>query len=180
MIEDKSYRTTPSRETKELCLRAPQPEDGRRVHEAVRAWGGLDLNSPYAYLLTCDRFGEQGCIAERDGLLLGFVVGLALPTAPTTLFVWQVGVAPEARGQRLAGQLIDTILEREPTRFDFVEAHVGPRNQSSMRLFEGLARRYHADFEVRDAYPASWFPPGHDAEQLVRVGPLHAVRKTLE
>lgn len=145
------------------------------MYQAVRAWGGLDLNSPYAYLLACDRFGAQSCVAERDGELLGFVVGLVSPKAPSALFVWQVAAAPTARGQGLAGRLIDAVLRRDPDRYAWLEAHVGHRNQPSMRLFEGLARRHHARLEVRDAYPASWFPPGHDAEQLVRIGPLPAV-----
>jgi diaminobutyrate acetyltransferase len=172
MIENESYRTTPSSGTSGLDFRAPKAEDGRDVYEAVRSWGGLDLNSPYAYLLACDRFAAQCCVAERDGQLVGFLVGLASPQASDTLFVWQVGVSPALRGQRLAGRLIDSILGRDPRRYAFVEAHVGPNNQSSMRLFEGVARQHDTRFEVRDHYPASWFPAGHDAEQLVRVGPL--------
>lgn len=150
------------------------------MYDAVRAWGGLDVNSPYAYLLACDRYGAQSCIAERHGQLLGFVVGLVSPQSPFTLFVWQVGVAPAARGQGLAGRLIDAILQRDPKRYGWVEAHVGHRNHSSMRLFEGLAHRHHTSLMVREAYPASWFPSGHDAEQLVRVGPLSAVPEPQE
>jgi len=174
MIENESYRTAPSERTQGLVFYAPQPEDGRRVYEAVRTWGGLDLNSPYAYLLACDRFAEQSCVAELNGELVGFLVGLASPQAPDTLFVWQVGVSPTLRGQRLGRRLIAAVLGRAPQRFAFVEAHVGPNNQSSMRLFEGVARQYDTRFESRDDYPASWFPSGHDAEQLVRVGPLGA------
>ncbi|MCA9577456.1 MAG: diaminobutyrate acetyltransferase [Sandaracinaceae bacterium] len=145
------------------------------MYDAVCAWGGLDQNSAYAYLLACDRFAMQSALAERGDELLGFVVGLSFPETQDALFVWQVGVSPAARGQHLASRLIDAILECGSGRYRVVEAHVGPHNQASMRLFQGLARRHHTDFQVRDDYPADWFPKGHDAERLVRIGPLGPV-----
>ena len=161
-----------------VTLGAPCARDGQRVYEAVRSWGGLDVNSAYAYLLACDRFAGQCSLAQQDGRLLGFVVGLAPSDAPHTLFVWQVAVSPAGRGLGLASRLIDDILARDPARYRFVEAHVGPNNQASMRLFEGLARRYDAPFEAREDYPAAWFPDGHDAECLVRIGPLREQGET--
>ena len=64
MIVDKSSRAAPA-PSAGVRLRQPRPEDGRRVYDAVCAWGGLDQNSAYAYLLACDRFAMQSALAER-------------------------------------------------------------------------------------------------------------------
>jgi diaminobutyrate acetyltransferase len=165
---DACAQTRPS-----LNLRPPRAADGCRVFEAVSCWGGLDRNSAYAYLLLCDRFAGQSVVAEHDGRLVGFVLGIQFPDTPGTLFVWQVGVAPELRGQGLAGRLIDAALAGCPGAPRTLEAHVGTSNSASERLFRGVALRHGGRFEAREDYPSGWFPPGHDAEQLIRIELAH-------
>ena len=174
MIGNESQRTPAVHAPQGVLLRAPSAQDGHRIYGALKLWGGLDLNSTYACLLMCDRFAAQSALAEVEGQLVGFVVGLATCEAPGALFVWQVGVAPEMRGQRIGRTLIDHILKRDTARYRYVEAHVGPNNAASMRLFESIARDLKAPFAAHEDYPAAWFPAGHDAEHLVRIGPLPA------
>lgn len=136
----------------------------------VQREGGLELNSAYAYIMLCERFRDYCVIAERDDALLGFILGLVSPRAPDTLFIWQIGVAREARGQGLGARMLDALITEQRPRF--VEAHVAVGNGPSERLFRGLARRHGVSLDLGAGLIAAWFPEAHADEQLFRIGPF--------
>jgi diaminobutyrate acetyltransferase len=141
----------------------------------VREAGVLDLNSSYAYLLLADRFGDTSVVAEHEGRILGFVAGFLPPRQPDTVFVWQIGVSPEARGlglgRRLLGRLVDLPGCRDVS---FLETTITPSNEASERLFRSFARHNRADVDVRAGYTTPLFPDGKEQERLFRIGPLAA------
>ncbi|HEX5947157.1 MAG TPA: diaminobutyrate acetyltransferase [Acidimicrobiales bacterium] len=151
-------------------MRPPTPHDGQalwRLADEV----GLDLNSPYFYVLWGDRFAGTSTVAETGtGEVAGFVAGLQVPGDPGTLFVWQIGVAPAARRTGLAGRMLDELIGRTGARW--LEATVTPANEASAALFTGVAGRRDAELVVSPAYGADLFPPAHEAELLYRIGPL--------
>jgi L-2,4-diaminobutyric acid acetyltransferase len=155
-----------------MRLRHPRADDAAAVWRLVRDTASLDLNSPYAYLLLCTHFRDGCVLAERDGRLLGAVLGYRLPGDEERYFVWQVAVAAEARGQGLARRLVGAALAAAETTPRWLEATVTPDNVASLALFRGLARRLDAPCRERAGFPAALFPETHDDEQLVRVGPL--------
>ena len=141
----------------------------------VEESGVLDPNSAYCYLLLATRFRDTCVVAaDEGGELLGFVTGFVPPARPDTLFVWQIGVAAGARGRGLGRRMIEEVLARDPCRgVRFVEATVTPSNTASQRLFEGLARRAGSVCRVERGFEPAEFPdPGHEPEQLFRIGPL--------
>ncbi len=155
-------------------LRAPRAEDGSAIWRLVRDGGSLDLNSPYLYLLICTDFAATSIVAaDADDAPVGFVAAYRPPADPKAAFVWQVGVAPAARGQGLAKRLIKGMLARDANR-DATEltATVTPSNQASMALFHGVARDLGAQVTERERFAASLFPEGHEAERELRIGPL--------
>lgn len=132
---------------------------------------GLDLNSPYAYVMWGDHFARSSTVAEDgEGAIVGFVTGFIPPDAADTLFVWQVGVAERARGQGVGGQMLDDLLTRHSVRW--LEATVTPSNEASAALFQGTALRHGAEVDRTTIYPADLFPGDHEAEVLFRIGPL--------
>lgn len=166
-----------------LRFRHPSPSDGASMH-SLAASVGLDLNSPYAYLMWADHFSATSLVAERGdgrapdaatadggssavGMLLGFLV----PRRPDTLFVWQVGVGDEARGRGVASQMLDLLLDE--LGVSWLEATVTPDNEASAALFRSVATSRGATVDEHVAYEASQFPGEHEAEVLFRVGPLH-------
>jgi L-2,4-diaminobutyric acid acetyltransferase len=153
-------------------LRHPTLADGAAIYELVREGGGLDLNTPYAYLLLADRFAATSTVAEDpSGSLAGTVLAFRPPEDPTTLFVWQVGVHPAHRGEGLAARMLHELLRL--TAVDHLEATVTPSNTASDRLFRGVARDLDVPCEVTAWAAAEDFPGGgHEREDRYRIGPL--------
>lgn len=154
-----------------IRLRRPDVRDGAVMWRMAKG-SGLDLNSPYAYLMWCDQFAGTSVMAEVDGWPAGFVTGFQPPGREDVLFVWQVTVVDEHQGLGLASRMLDTLLERLPG-VSVVEATVTPSNTASQRLFRSLARRHGASCSETPYLPSDCFPaPGHEPEVLFRIGPI--------
>lgn len=161
------------------ALRHPTPDDAAAIHELVVTDGVLDPNSVYCYLLICRDFAATSLVATDDAGLAGFVAGYRPPARPTTLFVWQIGVAPRARRQGL-GQLLLHRLLAAPGCADveFVEATITPSNGGSRRLFTRLAESIGAGWQEGPGFAAGLFGDGdrpgrqHEEERCFRIGPL--------
>lgn len=134
--------------------------------------GNLDLNSSYSYILWCDKFADSSIVAVKDEEVVGFVQGFTSERQKSTLFVWQVAVSKEARGEGLATRMIEALLEQ--TDVNYLEATVTPSNVPSNSLFKSLARSYHSDYEIKDYIDEEDFPSTEDKEEekLYRIGPI--------
>lgn len=128
---------------------------------------GLDLNSPYAYIMWSDHHATTSLVAVHDDDVVGFVLGFCLPAEPDTLFVWQIGVDERVRGEGIAGQMLDVLVTRvAPT---VVEATVTPDNAASTALFRALGARHGTTVIQSAAYEEDLFPAGHAAEIRLRI-----------
>ena len=156
----------------ELVLREPTVADGGQMWRLARDSGGLDLNTSYAYLLFARDFAPTCRIATLAGEPAGFVLGYLRPSAPDTLFVWQVATSPHARGRSLASAMLRDLLTSTEARF--VEATITTDNLASHRLFRSLTKG-HEGAEVREEplFGEDVFPDNQPAENLVRVGPFN-------
>ncbi len=162
-----------------IVLRAPVAEDAADLHQLVADCPPLDPNSLYCNLLHCSHFsGTSVAAVRRDEQgkerLVGFISGYIPPGQPDTLFVWQVAVAREARGQRLAARMLDSILER-PVCSDvrYIDTTITPGNQASWGLFESWAREHDAPTSSRVHFERErHFRGRHDDEHLMRIGPF--------
>jgi L-2,4-diaminobutyric acid acetyltransferase len=158
-------------------FRHPTVADGLRIWHLIGEAGTLDRNSTYAYLAICRDFADTCLVAspaDATTPLLGFVTGYLPPAHPDTLFIWQIGVAPHARGLGLAGRLLRRLL-RAPAcdNVRFLITNVTPSNAASRALFGGLARRLGATLGEEEGFPGSLFPEAnHEPERLLRIGPF--------
>ncbi len=155
-------------------FRRPRAADGATLWRLARAGGTLEVNSPYTYILLSDHFADTCVIAERDGMPTGFVAGYMIPDRNDTVFVWQIGVAPEARGRGLAKALLAALLEQtSKLGVRYLEATVTPSNKASEALFRAFARDHDAPCSLDPGYTEDLFPGGaHEAERCFRIGPL--------
>jgi L-2,4-diaminobutyric acid acetyltransferase len=121
-----------------------------------------------------DEFGDASIVAERDGELMGFVVGLCPPRRPDTVFVWQVGVMPNARGLGLGRKLLDKLVDIDgANHVRYLEATVTPTNEASRGLFTSFARHRDAECKVTEGYTSEDFQPlDHEPEERFRIGPF--------
>lgn len=154
----------------DLELRPPTVGDGAALARLAREAGDLDVNSSYAYVLWCRDFATTSVIAVTDDRPVGFVTGYRRPLEPSALFVWQVAVDPAHRGARVARRMLDALVDRvEPAH---VEATVTADNAASQALFTSFARRRGVDVARSPLFERADFPEPHDAEELLRIGPL--------
>lgn len=162
-------------------IRAPRASDAGRIWSLIPAIGNLERNSAYAYLLLCTHFAPTSLVAERGDSIAGFVLGYRPPTDASALFVWQVGVAPDARGQGLGGKMFEALLARpECADVRYLTATVSPDNAASLALFRGFARRRGVACEEHTWFPGELFPEPHPDENLLRIGPLVGARSKEE
>lgn len=157
-----------------MRLRSPDATDGRRVHALVEACPPLDVNSRYCYLLLCTHFSGTCTVAEVGGRLVGFQSGYRKPEDPGVLFIWQICVAPEARGNGIAKQMLRSLIQRAPAgSIRALHQSVGSENAASRALFESLAREFRAPMREELLFgPAHFGTSGHANEYLIEIGPF--------
>jgi len=150
-----------------LSFRFPEPTDGKSMWELAEQ-AGLDVNSPYAYVMWAEYHRRTSLVAEDDAGLAGFVTGFAVPeTDLTTVFVWQIAVANDRRQRGIGARLLDELVVRTGARC--IEATVTPSNQASAALFRGLGARHGATPTEELAYGEHLFPGRHEAEIRFRI-----------
>lgn len=163
-------------EPDQFSFRSPTLSDAGRIRQLVADSGVLDENSEYCYLLLCRDFGETSLVAYQGDVLVGFVTAYRPPGRRDCLFVWQVGVHVQARGQGLASRLLERLVCQPGCRgIRSLEATVTPSNTASRRLFESFASRHQIPCLVQPGFPAKLFASaGHEDEDLFCIGPLPA------
>ncbi|MGV3655844.1 MAG: diaminobutyrate acetyltransferase [Noviherbaspirillum sp.] len=157
-----------------LILRPPRRRDGALLHDLVAACPPLDLNSRYAYLLLCEHHAPTSVIAERDGRMVGAITAYVPPQQPDTLFVWQVAVAAQMRGQHLGTRMLEYLLAHclQPRRLRWLETTISPGNLPSHNLFTHFAARHGAGCTTATLFAAEDFgQSGHEEERLYKIGP---------
>ena len=179
MTHSADHPSTPDQATgagSDLDIRPPAMEDGAAMWRIARDSGTLDLNTSYAYLLMARDFAATSRLAVGDGQGVGFVLGYLRPTAPETLFIWQIAVDASQRGKKVAGRLLDDLLAELP-EITTLETTITADNAASQRLFASFAERHGADEEVTDLIEEHHFPDdGHGAELLHRITGLQRGR----
>lgn len=127
------------------------------------------------YLLLVRDFADTCRVAVKDDEVVAFVLGYRRNEDPDTLFVWQVAVDDDHRGEGLASRLVDDLVEgnilaEEPVRY--VETTVTDDNTASRKLFSSFARRWETRLETAMLFEEEHFPDNHDAERLHTIGPI--------
>lgn len=152
-----------------MLFRKPRLTDGAALHRLIASCPPLDTNSLYCNLLQTLHFADSSVAAELDGELVGFVSGYLIPGREQELFVWQVAVAPESRGQGLALSMLNWLVDETKPRA--LETTITPDNEASWALFRALASKRNAVFTNAGIYfdSETIFNGEHDSEHLVRL-----------
>lgn len=152
-------------------FRRPRATDGVRVHDLIARCDPLDANSLYCNLLQCTQFAETSVIVERDEAIVGWVSGYVRPDRQDTLFIWQVAVAPEARGLGLGGRMVREILARDACeRITKINTTVTASNAPSRALFRRLAESLGASLAEYSCFDdVEHFGGRNPAEYLIEI-----------
>ncbi len=163
----------------DMIFRHPTAKDGSEIWRIVRESKVLDVNSSYCYLMMGEYFSKNCIVAEETASnsskkLAGFVVGFCPPEKPDTLFVWQVASDNGQRGKGLGKTLLLELLQRQDhDTVHYLEATISPSNTASHALFKAAAKSLGGMHQLSPLFPAEWFPPGHEEEDLCRIGPFN-------
>jgi len=160
-----------------LTMRKPSAEDGADVWRLIRDCGPLDDNSMYCNLLQCDHFAETCVIAELDGEIVGWVSGYIVPSAPDTLFVWQVAVDSKARGMGVAKKMLAELFAREVCDgVARLQTTITADNEASWALFNAFADRMDAPIDHEAHFEEeAHFDGAHETEFMVTIGEFGAL-----
>jgi len=153
--------------------RSPNKGDGAKIWSLVKDSGKLDVNSPYFYITMSHWFSDSCMIVEdiNSDALIGVVIGFRQPEHCDRLFIWQITVDQDYRGQGIALKLLDELACQSGA--DYVEATISPSNASSRRLFEKWAAMKKADITKSEGFGIELFPEyAHEKEDLYVIGPL--------
>lgn len=164
-----------------IQYRKPVLADAPAVAELVRDCPELDNNSQYAYILLCQHFAETCVVGENGERIVGFLSAYRPPPQRgTVVFVWQVAVHHSARGQGIAGSLLDELLKRDACAdVEYLDATITPSNEPSRALFRSLARRHETGCETSPLFSAELFggEEHHEPEDLFHIGPFQRSKK---
>lgn len=161
-----------------VAVRDAIMDEGGMIWEMARDAGGIDLNSPYAYMIQWRNFHQTCVVAEVYGKPAGFVMAHRVPNRPHVLFVWQVAVLPEFRGMGIGHRMLEELVERPAcTGVRVLEATVTPSNKASERLFSAFAEARDAEIDFGTGFAKSDFPDDEpqERERLLTVQPIHSV-----
>lgn len=155
-----------------VSLSHPTASDGAELYRIARDSRTLDVNSPYAYVLWCNDFGQSSVVARIEGEVAGFITGYRRPTQ--TFMVWQVAVDPKFRRRGLGVQMLewlaDAAAQYDPREL-IIETTVAPDNPASRAMFAKFAERRAMELEELPGFSAGLFPDDHEDEPLLRMTP---------
>ncbi|BBP43719.1 diaminobutyrate acetyltransferase [Thiosulfativibrio zosterae] len=128
----------------------------------------LDLNSSYLYFLQASHFADTCILAKQNNKIVGFISAYIRPDEANNLFIWQVAVAEEMRGQGLAKQLLNHLIMRPHlANIDTITTTISPSNLSSQAVFRKMAQHFNCDITVTSFLDSSIFGQDtHEAEDL--------------
>lgn len=155
-------------------FRSPHVADGHAVSTLISGCPPLDVNSTYCNLLQCSDFAGTCVVAERGSEILGWISGYRPPSHPDSFFVWQVAVAQTARGEGLAGRMLDWLIAQPAVAgARMLTTTVTADNAASWSLFTRFAKRHGAALERVPRFDRDLhFGGAHDTEWEARIAPL--------
>lgn len=154
-------------------IEQPTIDDGVGCWRLASESKVLDVNSKYAYLLWCRDFARTSTVARLGQRVLGFITGYRRPDDLRTLLVWQVAVHDSARGQGLAGRMLDALFD-QVDGVDHLETTITPDNSASIALFRAFARRRCAPVRTTELFGPDLLGEDHLPEHKYRIGPIQA------
>jgi predicted GNAT superfamily acetyltransferase len=94
-----------------IAIRGLRAQDYDAVIGVLDEWWGGRQMAPMLPRLFFDHFHGSGLAAERDGRLVGFLVGFRSQAEPGIAYIHFVGVSPELRGRGVGRTLYERFFE---------------------------------------------------------------------
>ena len=161
-----------------IQIKSPDSDYGYQISELIKNSPPLDLNSTYLYFIQSHYFNKTCAIAVNEvDKVIGFVSGFQDPKKSDTLFIWQVAISKDARGNGIASKLIHFILQEHP-HMQFIETTITKDNTSSISLFNKISQELNTNI-IEEPFldKTKHFLNQHDSENLFRIGPFKILKE---
>ena len=120
-------------------IRPIRPSDYRAVISVIDQWWGGRHMADMLPRLFFEHFTDTCFAAERDGELLGFLVGFISQSRPGEAYIHFVGVHPRERGHGLGRRLYEHFFAAVRARgCEQVRAITAPVNQGSIGFHQRM------------------------------------------
>jgi predicted GNAT superfamily acetyltransferase len=148
-------------------VRQLRPSDYGPVIAVVDQWWNGRHMADQLPRLFFEHFTDTSFTAERDGELIGFLVGFVSQSQPSEAYIHFAGVHPEHRGRGLGRQLYQHFFAAAQARGrDLVRAVTAPVNQASVRFHQQMGFDIEPGDSDIDGIPVA---SGYDGDNNDRV-----------
>lgn len=122
-----------------MRIRKVVQDDFLKVHQFTAGCPPMENYPEHVYKIILRYFGDYCFIAEENGQIIGFAMGIVPQSFPGTYFLWQIGVTPSHQGQSIGGKLVREV-ENELKKLGFkrIEVTIDPVNLPSQKLFKKM------------------------------------------
>jgi ribosomal protein S18 acetylase RimI-like enzyme len=157
----------------DLTWRGAEPTDAAAVAKAIDDWwpGKHMVHAVCPQLF--EHFGDTCVVAEREGALVGFLVGFVSQRMPGTGYVHYAGVRPDCRGlgigQEMYRRFTEAAADRGCTR---LLAETGAWNVESIAFHQNVGFTLEPGDEIVDGLPVHHDAAGLGFDFVVMVKPL--------
>jgi diaminobutyrate acetyltransferase len=122
-----------------MKVRKASQEDFLKVHKFTAQCPPLENYPEHVYKIILRYFGDYCFIAEENGQIIGFAMGIVPQSIPYTYFLWDIGIDPSYQRQEIGTAILREIEnELEKLGFIRIEVTIDPINTSSQKLFEKM------------------------------------------
>ena len=122
-----------------MKIRKATQEDFLKVHKFTIECPPLENYPEHVYKIILRYFGDYCFIAEENGKIIGFAMGIVPQSMQHTYFLWDIGTDPSYQRQGVGMEILKYIEnELEKLGFIRIEVTIDPVNTSSQKLFEKM------------------------------------------
>jgi ribosomal protein S18 acetylase RimI-like enzyme len=164
--------TPPTDGEGDVTLRQLRPDDFHSIVGLAETWWGYPIG-PFFHRVYFDHFFSTSFVAERDGAIVGFLVGLLSPSQPTVGYCHLIAVDPTQRGGGIGRRLYDAFADiaRRDGRTTLT-AISRPSNRASIAFHRALGFDLDPGDGIEDGLPVRTNYNWDGGARVVLIKPL--------
>ena len=121
-----------------LKLRSVKGSDANLLHHLALSCPPLDVHTNYTYWVVAEYFGEGCYILEEDNESIGYIMTIQ---TKDEIFVWQIGILDEFRGQGYSSLLIEKVISNAILTKRDVYVTIAKDNIVSFSAFSSVVKK---------------------------------------
>ncbi len=141
---------------KDIKIRKAEPADHDKIIAALQNWwGGRDLTAMLPKLFL-NHFNDTSFVIEKEGEMIGFLIGFISPALKNEAYVHFMGVHPDFRKKGIGTTLYERFFEicRNHGR-NIVRACTSPVNRGSVEFHERIGFQLEPGDDEIDGLPVT-------------------------